>query len=188
MKKSIYIVVLLAIISFSLTACTKKISTPGSDTENSEQSMGEEETYNASILDLIKLGKNMKCTYELDVENESRKIVSYVSDGKTRSYVSVKTPDGKEVTTNTLMDGDLMYMWTSETNQGMVVDMKEFDNSDEVDAPDTTDSYQYSDQNQKIDYKCGPWVPSQSEFQLPSNIEFMDLSKMMEGYNIPGLE
>jgi len=56
-----------------------------------------------------------------------------------------------------------------------------------------TEEIEYTNQTQDFDYKCTPWSVDNSVFELPENIEFMDLSEMMKGFmelqkNIPAME
>jgi hypothetical protein len=39
---------------------------------------------------------------------------------------------------------------------------------------------------QEMDYKCRVWVPNPAKFNPPSDVEFMDLTEMMQGFMEPG--
>jgi hypothetical protein len=202
MKKNIYVIMLLGFLSLTLTACTKKVD-DGGLTENGgdtgTEANGEEETFNTSLADLMKLGKNVKCNYEytydgMDSEGQKMEGIVYVSGDKTRSEVKVRGEDGKEIVMNSITNGNTIYSWSSEENKGIKMTFSEEDMAD-TEIPETGDTVKYQDVKQEMEYRCVPWIPNNSKFEAPGNVEFIDYNqmiedtmKMMEDMNIPSME
>jgi hypothetical protein len=179
MKKTLYAVTLLTLVSLALTACTKKQDV-GTGENGQETGAGEEENYNASLMDLMKMGKNVKCTYEYSNDQASSSGTTYVSGDKTRSETVIKTSDGEVETAYTITDGKTMYFWSEEDKQGIKMSISEEDYEDDMDTPEIGENYQYNDQTQKMNYKCRPWIPDNSKFVAPSDIEFTDYDQMVK--------
>jgi hypothetical protein len=70
MKKNIVPILLLISMTFLLTACTPKKNNGETTTSGSQ-----EENLKGSLFDLVKLGKNIKCTF-------TSKLDGYESSGK----------------------------------------------------------------------------------------------------------
>ncbi len=183
MKKNIYFFALLLTVPILLTACTKKeeISQESTQGESEKTVAQEDETYNGDIFDLIKTGKNLKCTFAFKNDEISTEGVTYVAGEKTRSEMNVKTSEGEEITTISLTDGKKMYTWNTGNNQGTEIDLTEFQGEEDMDTPEVNDEYKYDDQSKKMEYKCSPWINiDNSKFEVPSDIEFTNFSEMMK--------
>lgn len=184
--KKILLVPLIVMISLLLTACTAKTGQQGSagDENAATTSSGdEEESINGNILDLAGLGKKVKCTYAYDNENMSMSGVVYVSGSKTRSDATIKMSDGTENSMSTITDGEWMYMWTSESQQGTKMNLQEMkQTADEYKTDEGNgQTNQYRNQTQDVDYKCRPWIVDNSKFDIPSDVNFIDMNEMMKG-------
>lgn len=184
MKKFVYTLLVLGAIPLTLTACTEKSNvTDVADVMNNditEEDM--EENYNLSLKELTGLGKNIKCTYDFSNEEASGKGIVYVSGNKMRSEMSVKTEGDGEIEAYTVSDDQYVYMWASNSNQGMRMSVSEedYDYAEDMNSSDSSELYSYQDQNQKMDYKCLPWVPDNSKFDTPNDIDFIDYTEMLQ--------
>jgi hypothetical protein len=197
MKKTVYAILLLGFVSLTLTACTKKVGEKGV-TENGgakETTANEGETFSSSLKDLMNLGRSVKCTYEFSDGQVTSKGVTYVSGEKTRSEATVVTPEGEEIISNTIVEGNTMYSWSDQDKKGIKITWSDEDMDEDMDLPEAGDSYEYNDLNKEMDYKCSPWIPDNSKFEAPNDVEFVDYNqmindtmKMMEDMNIPSME
>jgi major membrane immunogen (membrane-anchored lipoprotein) len=188
--KKLLIVPLLVMISLLLTACTSKTTEKGTSTDNKDEATATtqndgEENIKGSILDLAKMGKNVKCTYKFDNEEAAMEGTVYVSGSKTRSDIKIKISDGTENDSTTITDGEWMYMWSTAAEQGTKMNIKDMEQmaekyKTEGDAEEDSNN-QYKNQTQDVDYKCRPWVVDNSKFNIPTNIEFIDMNEMMKG-------
>lgn len=190
--KKLLIIPLIVLISLLLTACTaNKTGQKGTSGESKNSNTvavepnEEEEISDASILDLAKLGKNVKCTYNSNEEETSMEGVVYVAGNKTRSDMKIKSEEGTEMDSSSITDSEWMYMWSSETDQGTKMNLKEMEAlaskyENDNGSGEESDN-QYKDQTQKVDYKCRPWIVDNSKFDIPTNINFIDMNEMMKG-------
>lgn len=199
MKKYIYLGALLLTISLTLTACTTKDDKNLGEEINTDENEStiiaesEDESLNGNIFDLLKLNKSVKCTFKSETDEGTTSGITYVANGKTKTEFEVKTDD-MDMKSYSISDGEWIFTWTSENNQGTKLNLKDMEKYDEdpVDneEPEEVD---YSDQTQDFDYKCTPWAVDNSVFDLPKNIEFTNLNEMMEDFmqlqdSIPTME
>jgi len=198
MKKYIYLTALLLSISVTLTACTTKKDQKVEEiveNENSEVTViteDGEENLSGNIFDLVNLNKSIKCTFKSETEGGAASGVTYVANGKTKTEFEIKN-DEMDIKSYSISDGDWMYTWTSENNQGTKMNLNEMQDMADENIEEETEEIEYTNQTQDFDYKCTPWSVDNSVFELPENIEFMDLSEMMEGFmelqkNLPAME
>lgn len=191
-KKSILIVVLGLVLIFGAVAFAlvfKPKSLPADElanpskpgvTENKPQN--DETSVKGSLLDLMKLGKNVKCTYWTDQEGTTMAGVSYISGQKVRGDFDITTYDvNTEEGSNTIKshmvtDGEWVYTWSTATPQGFKMKVDQPENT----STDTTKEAPTKALNESFDYKCTPWLVDNSLFEIPSDIEFTDFSTMME--------
>jgi len=127
-----------------------------------------------SLLDLIKIGQNVRCTFKSEVTNGSTEGTVYVSGQNIRGDFSIKTTsDGKTTQTSMIKTGDTSYVWGAGLPTGIKMTV-----SLETLAANKQAS-QYVDPNQKVDYNCVPWNVDSSLFTPPSNIKFTDMTSLL---------
>jgi len=170
MKKILLSLLLLVSLSFLLTACT-----PKNKNDNTSENGNQEENLKGSLFDLVKLGKNIKCTYSSKAEGGESSGTTYVSGNKARSDFTAKSSGGEQFESYSITDGDWMYIWNSQSDQG--TKMKISDLPKNEDNPNTS---KLADVNNAFDYKCSPWLPDNSKFNVPTNITFVDFTETMK--------
>ena len=196
MKKSklisIFLIILIALFA---TGCTKKVSNlTGSGKESGDKL----ENVKGNIMDVIKMGKSVKCTGSYSNAEGSMEMVVYAAGKKSYSEMEMDAGEDGTLTSYSIVDGEWMYTWTdmegmSEEAQGFgmnmafkmnIADMEEMGK----DLPDASD-YKAGDQQgsqafqKDFDYKCKAWIPDNSKFVPPSDIEFMDMSQTMKDFS-----
>ena len=180
MKKK-YLIPILVLIPFILTACIKPpkkkeetiTPTPANKTE---------ESITGSLMDLLKLGKAVKCTYEVQDEDGSYTGTVYVSNKKSRSESIAKT-QGQTFENYSVTDGEWLYTWSSEEPEGVKMNLSDFENEEDFDPSKDFDMDSLEGSmniGDKFKYKCLPWVVDPSKFIPPSNIEFVDMGQMIK--------
>jgi hypothetical protein len=153
---------LLVIVMFGLllTGCTKKI--PGTTIE---KKAGEsQKTFTGKMKAAVALGIPFECSYKNgDIES-----VGYIKGKK--YYTEMMTPDGKS--TSIVMKDKCMWSWTKGTNQGFKTCFEEdvWDMEDQPEALDDTE------------YVCTGAVISDNRFDLPGEVNFLDLKEQMGEY------
>lgn len=170
MKKGIYLIALLTIVSFALTGCGPKNTTSSSG----------EESVKGSLLDLVKAGKNVRCTFSSNDENGLGSGETFVSGTKFRSDFNITQKEGAAIESHTISDGEWMYIWSSVSEQGTKMKIADVQNNPQqnTEAPkgsSSADAYKKS-----LDYKCSPWVPDSSKFNVPTNITFVDFTETLK--------
>jgi len=135
-----------------------------------------------SIFDLIKLGKTVKCTYNMGTQEMSIAGTTYVSGKNVRGDFESVDPTGNKIQSHVISDGTWMYTWTSAAPQGFKTNIS--DAESRISAPDTGDKVNETNEAQNLDtfkknldYKCNPWIEDTSLFQVPSDIKFTDFSE-----------
>lgn len=179
-------------MSFAVTACTKPniFGTLKNKVEDkvSEKMEDSEEMFSGSIKDFLGQGKNVKCTFSSKDEDVKMEALTYVSGDKVRSDTTVTSTDneGTEMVTesHTILKDNYMYVWSDLMEKGMKMNLTDMEKmNEESDEPDTYGDYRDMINKDQIDqdfnYKCTPWIPDNSKFDIPIDIEFMDYTEMM---------
>jgi len=141
------------------------ISSPGVIEKEAGES---EEEFSGKMKDIVALGTPMKCTYtQGDITSESyikgKNMYGEVNQGGKTSYVIAKDK--------------CMWNWTTGEAQGTKMCFEEDfwdmskESAQEGQASIPTDT----------EYRCVPAIFSDTKFNLPANINFMDLDELMQG-------
>jgi hypothetical protein len=140
---------------------------------NTQAAKPQNNSVKGSILSLLSGGKNVSCSITYP-DNKGTGTV-YVSDKKFAGEFTIKSSDGKEMTGHSVSDGTYVYAWTSATPMGIKMNL-----ADAKNTAQNAGANQSMDINQNVDLKCGPWIPDNSKFSVPSNIEFKDMSQLLK--------
>lgn len=111
-----------------------------------------------------------RCTYTIE---EGMKVTTYVKNGKMRTEISLPGDDNNIA----LYIDDKIYQWSEKEKQGFFMPVEEAKNQPgtEIQAPD---EYLYEIKN-KYKLDCNDIDLSDSLFTLPEDIEFQDLSQIL---------
>lgn len=127
-----------------------------------------------SLLSLLTSGGNTKCAFEVtQTGGGSTKGSVYISGNKMYNTFTITDKTGKTSKMSMLRLADENYVWGDTLPQGVKMKLSVDDLKSNASAG------QYIDVNQEADYKCDPWIPDQSVFNVPANIKFMDVSALM---------
>lgn len=133
-----------------------------------------------SLMDLLKSGVAQKCTFSSETEGTSVEGVTYMSGGNVRSDYS--TSDGTtDVSGHVIVSDSMSYMWMDGEENGvkMKIDPEEYEEG-VAKMEKEQQSMQSFDMNAQMDYNCSPWVVDGGMFTPPANVQFADMSAMME--------
>jgi len=136
-----------------------------------------------SLQELLALGDSFMCTYTVTDENTVMEGTSYI-DGSNNRYRmdGLTTLEGQTGLFGAIVDGEYMYWWgdTPEGKMGMKVPVTE-ETSPEMDnsfaASDTQAPFDLQDE---VSYECERWTVDASLFVPPPDVEFTDMTAMME--------
>lgn len=129
-----------------------------------------------SIASLVARGGSWKCSVTHTSDKDSTSGTVYVSGSKVRGDFESTVASAGAVQSHMISDGVDVYVWSNQMPSGMK--MKAVASSD---GGTQTTGGQSDYYNQNYDYNCEPWTVDQSQFTLPSDITFNDMSAMLQG-------
>lgn len=138
-----------------------------------------------SLKELMSMGSNQMCTFSYSSEDGSNEGTTYIASNKVRTDFTGSDSTGESYEGSMIMDGEFMYTWTTDTNQGIKMPITETMEQEVEKAQENPDEYknEYIDPDVKTDYKCSAWNVDNSKFIPPSTITFMDMSEQMKAYD-----
>lgn len=136
---------------------------------------------NLSLNELSALGKPLKCTFNKVSDSVTVDGVVYLSGDSTTTAQYVKglmrgdfkitgSPVGP-IESHFITRDNFSYTWTSLAAIGYKKAVTE--SAQTTSSPE--DQASIIGEQDKVSYDCTPWMPDQSQFELPSNITFKDL-------------
>ncbi len=181
MNKKILVIACLVMVTTIFSGCSfgGDKSKEGTEIKNSEEqnqgSSNDDGNYFETMENLMARGKNMKCTYhqEIDSENTANGVI-YMADGNAHVEITANKGTKREGKMHAIINKDYHYSWVdgSSTGYKMTVEAAKMDEKMKNSVSKMTD---------EINYKCVSWKKDSSKFKAPSNINFQDMSEMMEG-------
>lgn len=142
------------------------------------------DTGTGTFADFFGSGENVYCTFSGDYdEGVSGEGEFWYANDKMRVEATTRV-DGEVYTSNMINDGDKVYVWggTAAGMQAMVMDADTAMNEDSTDSTQTEQAAARVDMQQRVQYECNPWSARDTQFVPPSDIEFVDMQAMMDGY------
>lgn len=133
-----------------------------------------------SIKSLLGANKNVTCT--TTAEDQSGTGTIFVAGSKMRGDFSTQV-EGKSMMTHMISDGQYSYMWSDEDSKGTKFKIDPDQPVPSVPAGSSVQS-QTGNMDDEVDMNCSNWNPDNSKFQVPANIEFIDMSAMMENAKV----
>lgn len=190
MRKTFLSVLTIGVFSVTLLGCqTNKSSQNNTDsTSNSPSTQNSQDTQQlANIAAQIQSGQAYRCEFK-DQEGQE---AMYFGKGELFKMSTISSTDS--TMTNTIIsDGSFIYTWDAKTKQGVkfTIPSKEeqaqmADQSKQMleNVPDFLNPEEISQlQNDGYTFNCAPASISDSEFVPPTDIQFQDMSQLMEGF------
>jgi major membrane immunogen (membrane-anchored lipoprotein) len=189
MKKLLIITVLL-VLPFLLTACIKKPdkSLPQGDAgvqQDDQSNKDDDGSLTGSFLDILKMGKSVKCTGTMEDDEGKMELQVYASGEKSYTESVVTSTEDETFNLYSIFDGEWFYNWGDmlpTATKMKVSDVEEL--SENFEEPEDTmepaDEKPTGKMMEDLDYKCAPWIPDDSKFVPPADVEFVDMAQMME--------
>ena len=168
----------------SKNSVENEVKNPDTNQEiaNKESAGNKDGNYFETLTDLMKRGKSMKCTYTQEVEGGGTATgVVYMADKKARTEITTSEGTGHAGKMYALVDHEWTYSWAEGSSQGYKMTLK-------ASEPGEKNEKTISDMSKKIKFECKSWKKDNSKFKVPTNIEFQDLSEMMEGFKDVDME
>ncbi|HSV94959.1 MAG TPA: hypothetical protein VLH94_03250 [Spirochaetia bacterium] len=181
---------LVIVSAVFLSACTAKVPNGTDFQANEDKTPESEQSLSTTMRDLLGMDKNQKCTVssssvdDKNVKTDTTGTI-YISGKKIAQEVEVTSTDQNfpRISMRMISDGTYMYTWNTETkSQGMKMKINETE-EDKLENNDNEKSNGGISMDDKLNVKCSNWIVDNSKFNIPSDVQFTDLSEMMK--NIP---
>ena len=174
MKKSLPIIIVLVVIVAALVGWKfwgkgKTALTPGGTEQTQQQTQGE--SFTGKIKDAFMRNVPLKCTYKMDENNSG---VGYL---KNQKYYGEITADGKMG--YIILVDNCMWNWAKGEAQGVKMCFEP------QESEDIWTDMEKEQQTVGNDYNCSPSVVNDAVFTPPSDVNFMDIDQMMQGFQQP---
>ena len=99
-----------------------------------------------------------------------------VSGKKMRGDFNMMVDSTKEYKSSMIQDGEYAYMWSDADKKGTKFKVAGLPSP----SPTATSKSSTVDVNQEVDLKCSSWGVDPSKFVVPTDVEFTDMSAMMD--------
>lgn len=164
-------IVVLVVILVAIIAGIIYISKGASSTPVANEDGTLEGKY--SIEGIAALNKPYRCTF---LKNDGASQVNgsiTIAEGMVRGDFDIRleAQDGGEFSSHFIMRDNVNYTWTSIQPIGFKSEIAT--NASKNASPE--EQSQLVGTKEKVDYKCVPWNPNLTIFELPSGINFLDL-------------
>lgn len=136
----------------------------------------------STLKDLLTKGVSQECTYSYaDAQTGKSEGTMYIANGKMSGDFTLTSLEGELTRGRMINDGAYTYTWDDATKTGMKIAMTESLEKAGEDA--IANNPQVFEMDKKTDYRCRLWVADPTRFIPPTDVQFTDLSQMME--NLP---
>ena len=150
-------------------------SQPPSQTSPSPSSKGKK-----TLLDWLKNATGVEC----QLQQDGNKITVLSKGEKIRVFGEEISLGSQRKKGNFINDGQWVYIWTDEDQQGIKYPVPEEENSDQSDQSTEVLSLEEAMKEwENYQYSCHPKQVSDQDFVPPAEIEFVDLSRFMDTSN-----
>lgn len=169
------IVVIVVLVAFFLMQ--KSNPSTSSQTADTMQNQTNDDTAasmtKGSIASLLTAGKNVTCSMTYPDGKGSGTI--YVSGKKMRGDFTMMDAS-REYKSSMIQDGEYAYMWSDADKKGTKFKVAGIPSP----SPVANAKMDTADINQEVDLNCSTWGVDPSRFVVPTDVEFTDMSSMME--------
>lgn len=144
------------------------------------------DTKQGTLRALLGIGESSQCTFTSTLEDGSTNVGTiFAADGRVK-VDSIITDDTGVQSLSFIDDGTHYYSWGNNAEGTYAVKMArqtfpEDDTYSEADFDYEAETETPFDYEQEMEYECENWAVDESKFIPPSDIEFVDMSVMMEG-------
>lgn len=181
-------VLLLVVSLVVLSGCTKKQEGVNETKQEQKQEQTNGESFSGSLKQLLGMGKKVVCSFEYK-DPEGKSLTSgtvYIDGVRNRSEIKIKAEGdegNEELNMNviSISDGKTGYMWNDGQKTGTKFDIAEMEKTGE-EAREQNQNQQDIQKNfeEKYDYKCKDWRVDESKFNVPTDVEFVDMMEQVK--------
>lgn len=130
-----------------------------------------------SVKDALSKDISLICEFKDDTGASTK---SYIKNGAVR--ISTNNESSKNQSGEIIMKDKKMYMWNVKNKQGFVYDVPDSEEGDKegVTTGESVKSETYLDMLDKYKDSCNVSTVDESYFELPKDIKFQDMTKLLE--------
>jgi hypothetical protein len=177
---------LVILSAIFLSACTTPAPSNTNTQAGEDKTTPTEQSQTSSLRELLAAGKSQKCVFTSSRTDDNKVTINtsgtiYISGKKMLEEIQVKSNDKEalNIDTRLISDGTTIYTWdANRKNSGI-----KFKIAEQAAVAGTKTQNQSVDLDNKVDMKCSAWALDETKFNVPTDIQFTDLSEMMK--NIP---
>lgn len=134
------------------------------------------------------LGADIKCEFEQNIADQGElKVQTYLSDENMRVDYELSGAfagaAAEQKNLHIVSDGEYFYMWGESLLGAMMEGIKykvDYDEEGDMQAPDNDLLEAYMSFEDMPDLNCQKWNVDQGLFEIPEDIEFMDMDNLQE--------
>ena len=152
----------------------EKTKTPTKTTE----AKNDNTTKKGSLKNLLALGGSQKCSYTYAGDGVTSSATIYLSTGKMR-VDSETIMNTKTIHSHMILMDNTNYIWGDGMPQGIRMTVPD----SQASVSSMPQGAQTFDINKEINYSCSSWGTDTSYFKIPTDIQFTDLTEMMNQFN-----
>ena len=131
-----------------------------------------------SMRDLMMRGESMECSFTFtDADGASGEGTSFFDGERVRMDTMVQF-DGQTYNASNIIRSNEMYAWGTMPQGEFAIVMPLEDGMEDEEFMDEEAPVGV---DEEVDYDCQPWSVDNSVFTPPQDVEFMDMSEMMQG-------
>jgi hypothetical protein len=190
-KASLTLLTVLALTVFLAAGCgngTAK-NKPADQGQNNQasgqaaqngQAKNQEQSIKGTLMELMQRNKALKCSFSHQFEQGEMEGVVYAKGDQVRQDARVKQ-NNQEIETYMIMKGDDVYTWNSaQSGQGMKMNTRQVREQAQEQNAGQNQPAATSNIDTEMEYDCSAWNGDESKFELPRDVDFIDITQMMD--------
>ncbi|MDB5238872.1 MAG: hypothetical protein JWO00_207 [Candidatus Parcubacteria bacterium] len=154
-----------ASVTSSTSASVAGTKTNATSTKNSSM---------ASIRAFLSFSGSQKCEVNATTKQGGTTGTVYLHDGKMRGDFT-STVSGNTVVSHMIRSGDSVHVWSGSQGATMTLSSMESLQSSSMNKNQVS-------LDQQVSYSCSPWVAADSQFTVPTGVNFVDVAAMLKAY------
>lgn len=142
------------------------------------------QSFSGSIEDLLAKGDNLKCEIEVKDGDNIVSGTTYLAGSKARTEMKLAAPElgEKSMDSYVIVDEEWMYTWSEQYPQAAMKIKKSEIKDIETDEAPANQEYNLESYQTDMNYKCKKWIPDNSMFVPPADINFMDFTETIKQF------
>jgi hypothetical protein len=162
---------------------TQNQTAPAANNQNAQNNAS---TFSGTLADLMAKKTPVNCQVSFDQNGTMQTQSMYFDGSNVRTDMSLNV-GGQQNTAHVVIKDSWEYMWYENALPGMAVGQGTKINLSALPkqpqgqtTPTTAQNKGGIDTQKNMNFSCKPWTPDASQFVVPANVQFQDLSSLMQ--------